>query len=278
MKAFIEVHLKLVITIWIILISVLGLLYLMNHMKFNSLMSDVVSSRLQVMSSSLERSIIKADQLGLPLRSMNNLPELLNRTKARDDQVQAIHIINRQGEVLFSTDPSRIGLPLDSTLQRRALKGNEPSWLLDRDTTLYSGLQLFDGVQQLMGSIVIAYNKSSYGSVLAQVKLHLLEMTLMIFATFALLIFIAVRLGFGDVNNVFKLITSQLGDSSRNASLRPGSVAEQFAEQIERSNEMKNQVTDELEAIRQDALRQETTTAKAPRSDGKKQETGLIHD
>lgn len=44
MRAFFEVHLRLVITVWVILMSVLGLLYLMNYMKFDSLMSGVVSS------------------------------------------------------------------------------------------------------------------------------------------------------------------------------------------------------------------------------------------
>ncbi|WP_027858916.1 hypothetical protein [Marinobacterium jannaschii] len=276
MKAFIEVHLKLVITIWIILVSVLGLLYLMNHMKFNSLMSDVVSSRLQVMSGSLERSIIKADQLGLQLRSMDNLPELLQRAQGRDNQVRAIHVIDHRGEVIFSTDNNQLGKKLSSELLRRALKGNEASWSLDREDTLYSGLQLFDGVHQLMGSIVIAYNKSSYGSLLAQVKLHLLEMTLMIFGGFALLIFIAVRLGFGDVNNVFKLITGQLAEDNRRnpEAIKPGTVAHQFAEQIERSNEMKTHVTDELEAISQDARHTKPTRTARKHTE----KTGLIHD
>lgn len=256
MRAFIEVHLKLVITIWIILISVLGLLYLMNYMKFTSLMSTVVSSKLQVMSTSLERSIIKAEQLGLPLKEMQNLPELLDRTKARDEQVNAILVINGQGQVLFSTDQQRLQNDHKEQLLRRALKGSEPSWILEKDVTLYSGRQLFDSTQQLIGSIVIAYDKTSYGSVLAQVKLHLLEMTLMIFATFALLIFIAVRLGFGDVNNVFKLINHQLR-AERQASpyqnLKPGTMAHQFAEQIAQSDKMKSQVHDELAEITKNA-------------------------
>lgn len=255
MKAFIEVHLKLVITIWIILISVLGLLYLMNHMKFNSLMSTVVSSKLQVMSSSLERSIIKAEQLGLPLKAMDNLPVLLKRAQSRDDEVEAIHIINQQGQVLFSTDESAVSSLLDDRISRRALKSNEPFWTLDDKDALYSGLQLFDGVNQLIGSIVITYNKSSYGSVLAQVKLHLLEMTLMIFGGFALLIFAVVRVGFGDLNNVFKLITRQLENApeQKAPTIMPGTVAHQFAEQIERSNEMKTHVNHELESIRKQA-------------------------
>jgi len=82
------------------------------------------------------------------------------------------------------------------------------------------------------------------------------------------------------VNNVFKLITGQLAEGSKTtaASIRPGSVAEQFAEQIERSNQMKSHVTDELEAINQDARRQEPSAPDASRNDKRTPETGLIHD
>lgn len=62
MKAFFEVHLRLVITVWVILLSVLGLLYLMNYMKFDNLMSQVVSSKLQVISTSLESSIQRTER------------------------------------------------------------------------------------------------------------------------------------------------------------------------------------------------------------------------
>jgi len=252
MRAFIEVHLKLVMTIWIILASVLGLLYLMNYMKFNSLISGVVSSQLQVMSSSLERSIIKAEQLGLPLKEMDNLPELLQRSKSRDPQVNSIFILNRNGQVLFSTDPQPLRADDKDAILRKALKGKETAWTLDEEVTLYSGQQLFDSTRQRIGSIVIAYNKASYGSTVAQVKLHLLEMTLMIFGIFALLIFIAVRFGFHEVNNVFRLINRQLAADNSEAlaaPLKPGSMAGKFADQIARSNDMKHQVASELDRL-----------------------------
>lgn len=252
MRTFIEVHLKLVVTIWIILASVLGLLYLMNYMKFNSLISEVVSSRLQVMSSSLERSIIKAEQLGLPLKEMDNLPELLQRSKNRDAQVKTIFVINGQGSILFSTDQQWFDHSDQDDLLRKALKGKEPFWTVEKELTLYSGQQLFDSTEQLIGSIIIAYNKSSYGSTVAQVKLHLLEMTLIIFVAFALLIFIAVRFGFREVNSVFRLINQQL--AVRDQSVKPdalpqGSMAHEFACQISRSQQMRHEVESELDKL-----------------------------
>lgn len=278
MRAFLEVHLKLIMTIWIILISVLGLLYLMNYMKFTSLMSTVVSSQLQVMSSSLERSIIRAEQLGLPLQEMNNLPELMQRARARDEQVSALYIMDPLGQVLFATDNTPLNPAHAPQILRKALKGDTPSWLLEEDEVLYSGLQLFDGTRQLMGGIVIAYDKSGYGSVLAQVKLHLLEMTLMIFAGFAVLIFIAVRFGFSDVNNVFRLISSQLPKDTNKPTppqprLKPGTMAFRFAEQIDQSNRIKAQLNQELDEVTGEAGHATPTGRQTPPD-----QKGSIHD
>jgi len=254
MKAFFEVHLKLILTIWIILFSVLGLLYLMNYMKFNSLMSTVISSQLQVMAGSIERSIIRAEQLGLPLGEMENLPDLMQRAKNRDSQVSALYIISSQGTTLFATRGNMLN-PNDTPLVlRKALKGDEPTWTLEEDGVLYTGLQLFDATQQLMGGIIITYDKTGYGGVLAQVKLHLLEVTLLIFSVFACLIFVAVRFGFGDINDVFKLISAQLPSTNESPSpphpkLKPGTLASHFAEQLSQSNQLKAQLRKELESV-----------------------------
>lgn len=254
MKAFFEVHLKLIMTIWIILLSVLGLLYLMNYMKFNSLMSTVVSSQLQVMAGSIERSIIKAEQLGLPLSEMDNLPDLMQRAKNRDRQVSALYIINSQGAVLFATRGDMLNQNDAPHVLRKALKGDESVWTFEETGVLYSGLQLFDATQQLMGGVIITYDKTGYGGVLAQVKLHLLEVTLLIFSAFACLIFIAVRFGFGDINDVFKLISAQLPSTDASPSppqpkLKPGTLASHFAEQLSQSNQLKTQLRKELESV-----------------------------
>ena len=253
MKTFFEVHLKLVMTVWIILVAVLGLLYLMNYMKFNNLMSGVVSSRLEVMSRSLERSVIKGEQLGLSLKTMNNLPELMQRELHRDTNVKAIHMINRNGEVLFSTVADEIGQTLPEDVTRRALKSTEPTWMLDQDRALFSGIQLFDNLDQLVGSTVIEYNKSSYAGVLAQVRLHLLEMTIVIFGIFAILIFAIVRLGFGDINKVITLIHGYLSSNRVSASQRreldEGTMAHEFARQMLMSQKLKKQVEKEIDQL-----------------------------
>ncbi|WP_191601257.1 hypothetical protein [Marinomonas algicola] len=250
MKAFFEVHLRLVITVWTILISVLSLLYLMNFMKFDSLMSDVVSSKLDVISSSLETSILKADRLGIPLKSANNVSDLMDKAKQRDQNVSSIDVIDLKGNVIFSTNRAS-GLPFpDSEVVRRALKSNDKNWNLSVDLYLYSGMRLFDGFDNLIGSVVITYDKASFYGVYSFVQLHLLEMTVFIFLFFALIVLLIIQFGFGDVTNIIKLIQVHSdGREETTPLVVKGSISSVFADQIEQSKKMKIKVVQELESV-----------------------------
>lgn len=252
MKAFFEVHLRLVITVWVILLSVLSLLYLMNYMKFDSLMSSVVSSKLEVISASLENSVQRAERLGIPLQSANNVKEQIERARLRDPNVLSISIIDQQGNTVYQSSVGEASRPISDDVLRRALKSNEAKWTYSSDEDLYSGLQLRDGFDELSGSVVIEYDKSALYGLYAVVRLHLLEATVLIFLAFAVLVFVVIRLGFGDVTNVIKLIQRYLsGEKHVLEQAGQGVMSQNFAEQIKQSEKMKSYVADELERLSQ---------------------------
>ena len=253
MKAFFEVHLRLVITVWVILLSVLGLLYLMNYMKFDNLMSQVVSSKLQVISASLESSVQRTERLGIPLHSANNLQISFDKAAIREDNVKAVKLIDAKGSVILQAEHvaehgTDEKIPKD--VVRRALNSNEAYWLLSLEDTLYSGLQIKDSFDQLMGSIVIEYDKSAMFGVYAAVRLHLLEVTVVLFLVSALIVLIAVRFGLSDITNVIKLIQGYSENDSKKMAKQPsGVMTKKFAEQIIQSEKMKTHVADEIERI-----------------------------
>ena len=255
MKAFFEVHLRLVITVWVILLSVLGLLYLMNYMKFDNLMSLVVSSKLQVISTSLESSIQRTERLGIPLHSAHNLQTSFNKASTREENVKAVKLIDAKGDIVLQANTGDVvSLPQD--VVRRALNSNEAYWLLSTEDTLFSGLQVKNSFDQLMGSIVIEYDKSAMYGVYAAVQLHLLEVTVVLFLISALIVLFAVRYGLSDVTNVIKLIHgySTHGVSTNNphktSKLPSGEMTQKFAEQIIQSEKMKIHVSDEIDKIK----------------------------
>ena len=258
MRAFFEVHLRLVITVWIILMSVLGLLYLMNYMKFDSVMSNVVSSKLDVISSSLKTSMERVDRMGIPFESADNLKDQFNHARTREPDVTAISLVDHNGELLIHSSNIHQGTHVPPEVLRRALTSNEVRWSYNNDAQLYSGLQTFDSFGNLSGSIVIEYDKSALFGVYALVKLHLLEATVVIFLTTALIVFLVVRLGFGDVAGVIDLIQKySKGDKQLLDKAPPGTMSQTFADQIKQSEKMKAEVSAELERLKELSKKQE---------------------
>lgn len=250
MRAFFEVHLRLVITVWVILLSVLSLLYLMNYMKFDSLMSSVVSSKLEVISASLENSVKRAERLGIPLQSANNVKEQIDRARLRDPNVLSISIVDQQGNVIYQSHVEGEGRSIPAEVLRRALKSSEAKWTYSNDAELFSGLQLTDSFEELSGSVVIEYDKSALYGLYAVVQLHLLEATVLIFLAFSLVVFCVIRLGFGDVTNVIKLIQRySSGEKQALEGAGKGAMSQNFAEQIKQSEKMKSLVAEELDRL-----------------------------
>ncbi|WP_245546201.1 hypothetical protein [Marinomonas posidonica] len=236
-------------TVWMILVAVLSLLYLMNFMKFDSLMSNVVSSKLDVISSSIETSIMKAERLGIPLKSATNVLDSMQKAKSRDENVTEIEVIDNQGKIVFSTDKKATGF-INSDISRRALKSTDKNWNLSTEENLYSGIQIFDSFGNLSGSVVIVYDKASFYSVYLLVRLHLLEMTIAIFLFFAAVVFLVIRFGFADITNVIKLIQQHSeGKDSRSLSVTKGTISYEFAKQIKQSQEMQTRVAKELDDL-----------------------------
>lgn len=251
MRTFFEVHLRLVITVWLILLSVLSLLYLMNYMKFDSLMSHVVSSKLEVISTSLETSIQRAERLGISLKSADNVKEQIDKARLREANVQSISIIDQQGNLIYqSRSDQGADVPVAQEVVRRALKSNEAKWIFNNDSELYSGLQITNSFGSLSGSIVIEYDKSALFGMYALVRLHLLEATVLIFLVFALIVFLVIRLGFADVANVIKLIRGYSTGEKTVLDDAQGSMSHNIAEQIKQSERMKSYVADELDRIK----------------------------
>ncbi|MFH4619949.1 hypothetical protein [Vibrio furnissii] len=163
MRAFFEVHLRLVITVWVILLSVLSLLYLMNYMKFDSLMSHVVSSKLEVISSSLANSVERVERLGIPYQSAKNLKQQIDQARIREPNVVAVALIDQHGQPLVQSyaDNSPVQtLPED--VVRRALKSSEPRWTLSDDSELYITVSLYlvslDASQSEIGRTMMIYS------------------------------------------------------------------------------------------------------------------------
>ncbi|RTZ41470.1 hypothetical protein EKL30_12890 [Candidimonas sp. SYP-B2681] len=139
---------------------VLAALVVLSTVQFSTILSSLVQGRLAVLVQSVQLSFRSATSLGLPLASVRNGAAILERSRQRAPQIDAIHVFDRDGRVLLSTDtmpPARIE---SAAMHAHALSDGE-IWRAETSNQLLSGMPILDAKKRrAIGGVVIVYPKA----------------------------------------------------------------------------------------------------------------------
>lgn len=214
-----RLYLKLVGGSIAILMMVLSLLFLMNYMKFQGILSNVVSSRLQVVVATVGKSISSATAIGLKLADVNDVPVLLARAKALDEGIERISVVDTGGGILFSTDENIIGTVIADETAQVARAATQDAWSRESDSFLIAGMNLRNAVDRPLGGIVLTYSKTGYNAVIELILGKLVVGSVVVFLLFGFLMMMFARIGCREISNVFGFVSAQMDEQRREAGL-----------------------------------------------------------
>ena len=142
-----------------ILLSTMLTTGLFGYYKFEDVLSSLVNSRYSFVVFTIKQKIEDRLALGLPLRQLRQVQELVELEKTRDDQILGIQIYDANREVLFDTDRGTIGSrvpPAWTEPLGRLGPGAAPFSLRDEDMALV-GLPLVNTLGKVEGAVVLRY-------------------------------------------------------------------------------------------------------------------------
>ena len=164
MSVFSQLVVKIVISIMIVIASMLLLQGLLNNLKLRALAVEATSSRLQIIASNIEDTIVRAEGAGLALEEVNGLSTLISRERSVRPRIQQILIVNPKGNTIVATGPSEIKPDDKEAVLRRVLFRGEKVSFVDLGELLYTGRVVFDSSSGVMGAVIIAYPTSEFVS------------------------------------------------------------------------------------------------------------------
>lgn len=94
----------------------------MNFSGVRSAYLDLIRSRMSMMADDIGTDIAAAHALGIRLSEQTTLPPLLARQAGSDPLMLSIDILGDNGQVLFSSDPGRVGLEDNAALDGRGFR------------------------------------------------------------------------------------------------------------------------------------------------------------
>jgi hypothetical protein len=140
-----------------ILLSTMLMTALFGYYKFEDVLSSLVRSRYSFVVFTIKQKVEDSLNLGLALRQLRQVQEIIELEKARDEQIQGLQIYDGNREVLFDTDRGGIGSRVPASwIEPLSGTTTHPFALTDEDSLLV-GLPLINTLGKVEGAVVLRY-------------------------------------------------------------------------------------------------------------------------
>lgn len=173
---------RIVATMAAVCVFAVALTATLNVYKYDSSLGELVRSRFTFLLRDMRNTLETGMNLGLPLKGLDNVPELIRAHAARDPEILSIEIFGPDGTVLFGTDASFVGDLVAATWLEAWRRSTDPIWdLRERDAETL-GITLQDSLGQVAGAIALRYSRKLEDDVLYRMGGRLAAASLVIVA------------------------------------------------------------------------------------------------
>lgn len=196
-----------------ILAMVLGLLLTMNYFKYGNILTDVTTSRLEVINKNLGFSLSRATNLGLALDELQFADTLLRRAKESDAAIREIQVFDINGRVLFSTGETTAESRVDERivgLLKPTRTEDATEWVAHTTGQFVAGISLYNSFDRAIGGIVLRYDRAGYNTLVGGVLEKLVVVTGTLLAISALVALIGISFGFRELRHTYASMQAAL--------------------------------------------------------------------
>ena len=204
-------------------------------LQFGNINSDLVGERLAVLAERTAGPFKAAAKIGLPLSTVRNAEALLERARQTDGAILAIHVFDKNGRIVQSTDkqpPAKI--PARAVAARTAAGG--ASWHIESDETFLSSIDIVARDKTAVGGVLIVYPKNSSVTQIRAMGAELALATILILFASAVLSLFLLRLSIGKQIRLYDSIDSAVAKFEqkvwRSAAGRPSLKGEDDVEEL----------------------------------------------
>jgi hypothetical protein len=196
-------------------------------------LSGLVSSRYSFVVFTIKQKIEDRLALGLPLRQLRQVQDLMELEKARDSQILGIQIYDMNREVLFDTERGAIGsrVPADwlDPLGTQVGQVSQPFNLRDDDNALV-GLPLVSTLGKVEGAVVLRYPAAYLEHELGRLLSRLAVEFAAVLIGFSLIAVVAASVLLGGVRRRLRAMEDTLGKTlAQGVDAMPTEEGEEFA-------------------------------------------------
>ncbi len=205
-------------------------------MQHQAVLSGLVRNRLSVVAQTTGTAFKPMVDLGLPISMTRNGRSIAERALAMDARINAVHVLNMSGVVVFSSAAPHLQTVTEGVLQALQVADGE-IWSFETETELISGYTIHSRPGTPVGAVMVTYPKYILAEASGRMVREMLGRAVIICLGAAALAFLLLRVVLGSPERRLAAVERQLvGDAAPQVSGKSarGFFCTEFA-QLERS-------------------------------------------
>lgn len=153
------IRIRFIMVALVVSFFAIGMAAFLNYYKYKSTISNILKSRVLLVGQGIEGSVQASLQLGLQFAELSQLPALLQREKSSDRLIRGIDVFDAGGQILYSTERSRVGtrVPEAWTDATQTAKANE--WAAEEAGEFVAGIAVKNAFNLAVGNVGMRYSR-----------------------------------------------------------------------------------------------------------------------
>jgi len=152
------IRVRFIIVALVVSFFAVGMAAFLNYFKYKSTISSIVKSRVLVIGRNIENSVQASLQVGLQFMELGTMNQLLAREKASDRLIRGIDVFDHTGQIIYSTDRSRVGERVPNAWTDAAARAKSTEWSTETGEEHIAGISLKNNFDLTVGYLAMRYS------------------------------------------------------------------------------------------------------------------------
>jgi hypothetical protein len=180
------IRVRFILVALVVSFFAVGMSAFLNYFKYKSTIGNIVKSRVLVVGRGIENSVQASLQLGMQFAELSQLPQLMTREKSSDRLVRGIDVFDASGQVIYSTDRSRVGQKVPAGWTVAAERSKSTEWATEEPEEYVAGISLKNAFDLTVGYLALRYSRDEVERAAATAGREILLAALASFAAIAI--------------------------------------------------------------------------------------------
>jgi hypothetical protein len=181
------IRVRFILVALVVSFFAVGMAAFLNYFKYKSTIGGIVKSRVLVIGRGIENTVQASLQLGMQYGELSQMNQLLARERSSDRMIRGIDMFDSNGQVIYSSDRSRVGQRVPDAWNASAARSKSTEWSSEAADDYVAGLTVRNAFDLPVGFLALRYARDEVDRAASTAGREILASAIAAFAAIAVI-------------------------------------------------------------------------------------------